>query len=182
MKILELANLYNNYLPSTEQLKMRSLTFNSAVDDLDVIATLNLLTFKYNIELESAFLGEKLFQLIEKTNISQIDPGNIVFYNKIDKSDHVIDGLEFARQNDYYKICLNVHDSTIVWYDDESDDVEIVARDLDQFLLFVLECHKDKMNKLYNVEYSKVESKQQVQLLISQGLSKLLVRDHMLFE
>lgn len=181
MKIAEFANLYNEYLPSIEQMKVRSLKFNSVVDELEIIERKNYLIFTYIIDKESDVMGEKLFQLIEKTNISKLDPGNIVFYNKIEKSSHVPQGLEFARQNDYQKICLDVRNSTIVWYNDESDDIEVIARDVDQFLLFLIESHKNKMDELFNVEFSKEESRASLKKLVSQGLSKAIVRDHISF-
>jgi len=178
MKIKELADLYNHYLPSIEQMKERSIRFTSIVDDFEIRERQRYLKFNYEIEMESEIAEKKLHQLVEQTNISNLDPGNIVFYNKLEASDHVVNGLEFACQNDYDRICLDISNSTIVWYNNDSDDVEIIARNLDQFLLFLIECHKYKMSELYNVEYSEEQSRAQIKNLIADGLSKAIVRDH----
>jgi len=86
MKIKELADLYNHYLPSIEQMKERSIRFTSIVDDFEIRERQRYLKFNYEIEIESEIAEKKLHQLVEQTNISNLDPGNIVFYNKLEAS------------------------------------------------------------------------------------------------
>lgn len=190
MTIADFACSINSCLPSIEQIKAhnlrveermkeRALKITSTEHDLELIEkSRSQMMFTYDIDRETDVMEEKLCQLIERTNIQWRPsgfqwnpPGALNFYNEIRKSTFIDDGLEFAVCNDYEKICMNRQTSNIIWYFEDQWDFEILARDLDQFMSFVVECHRYEMHYIYNVDYAREERFKVLKTLIKQGLS-----------
>ena len=57
------------------------------------------------------------------------------------------------------------------WYFEDQWDFEILARDFDQFLAFVVEYHRYQMHCIYQVDYVYEERFNALKVLIKQGLS-----------
>jgi hypothetical protein len=78
--------------------------------------------------------------------------------------------------NDAGKVCMNRQTSNIISYFQEQWDFEVLARDLDQYLSFLVEIHRYEMHYIYNVVYSKEERFMVLKTMIKQGLSYGAVR------
>lgn len=193
MTIVDLASYLNCCLPSIEQIKAHHLRIKERMKESGFKETImedgpeqleesrSQKTFTYDIDRETDVMEEKLYQLIERTNIQNVSPGTLSFYNEIRKSAFIADGFEFARYNDHYKICLDRQTSNIIWYAEDEWEFEVLARDLDQFLLFVVECRRYDMHLFYQVDYVQEERFKALDALIKQGLSyeavTLLIQD-----
>lgn len=193
MTIADLASSINSCLPSIEQIEAHHLRVNERMKESGFKETLkeqdqeqlekfrSQKLFTYEIDRETDVVEEKLYQLIERTNIQSASPGGLNFYNEIRKSNFIDDGLEFAQYNDYHKICLDRQTLNVVWYAEDQWEFEVLARDLDQFLSLVVECHRYDMHLFYQVDYAQEERFRALDELIKQGLSydavTLLIQD-----
>lgn len=188
MTIEDFANSINACQPSIEQInahrlrvdermKERGLEVNSTGRSIEEMALSKIeMIFTYDIDRETDVMEEKLYQLLEKTNIHWNPPGGIDFYNGVVKSTFIDDGLEFAKINDAEKVCINRPTSNIISYFEDQRDFEVLARDLDQFLSFLVEIHRYEMHYIYDVAYKKDERFMVLKEMIKQGLSYGVVR------
>lgn len=174
MSIKEWVTQINKQAPSVEQVVAKYNKVNLSIDEHKAKEHLRRLEIVYTNSFSNKVFENKLEELIQNTNISQIGIGVLSFYSKIESCALDFTYFEFASYNDFYKICFNEH---IVMYSDEALLFEDVAINSDVFLAFLVEYNKYYMFLSYGVQYDEAATRKQLSLLISQGMSNKIVKD-----
>ena len=114
--------------------------------------------------------------LICNTNLSSIGIGSINFRATYKRIEPTIG--EFASYHDFYKLCVNENTFDIISFSQEfTEDQEIIARSVDDFLNFLLIYKEYDAFLIYDRETDISTLKGQLVVLESKGFSNGLVRD-----
>jgi hypothetical protein len=125
----------------------------------------NLLQFEDNVQG-----GDLADELIYNTNIGSVGIGAINFSSEVNVVEERY--KELASYNDCYFLCYDITDDSVVIFDQYYEDKEQLAASMEQLFQFLVEYQKYHRNSIFGVDYSKERSRQTIESLIDQGLSK----------
>lgn len=174
MLIKDLVNCINKHLPSIDEIIHK---YNKAKLNIDESKAKKYQEEQLIVYNDKTVLSgsDPITELIERTNISSIGIGSINFYIQLEIKDQNL--LEFGSYNDFYRLVFIRDTFQVGYYSDESDDIEIITPNVEDFIIFLCEYCKINRNVTYEVEFNKDDSNNELNKLITRGFSKRFINE-----